>query len=98
MAKRKPTVGGLGSLVNHNNTVNVKGCCPDHFLSTANKVQMDCQSLLQANAQARLCEKDAERNGEICWNPEVWKVRNRYRKEVVDAGFATHEKSKNNIY
>jgi len=71
--------------------------------STANKIPLNCQSILQANAQARLIEKDMERNPTGPMLPtgpsfNVWETRHQYRKQFVLPGRANRDKSTNNIY
>lgn len=93
--------------VKHNETITTPGGCqPDDYRSRANNGGCNCQSLLQANAQARLREREActEWNtgkpgaSQWNWNPADMRIRERYTKNVVTAGNATHERSEDDIY
>lgn len=84
------------SMVQNNVTITAGPTQPDPFISTVNHGNVGYRSILQANAQARLSEKDQEhamRHGQpFQWSPEVHAIRQQYRKEIVDAGNSTKTK------
>lgn len=89
MRIRKPQSGGM------------TGSQWDH-LSCQNKIDPGCQSILQANAQARANLQDnmeAMRRGQMPkFDSKTGEICHRYQKEFTLMGRATRKKSPDHIY
>lgn len=88
----------------NNSEVSYGPCRPDEYLSPAARGSMvhTQESILAANARARLAEKDMcaspANTTPMSFDSTIYEVRRRYRARIVDAGNSTYTKSPDKIY
>jgi hypothetical protein len=95
MARTQPRTG-IQALMENNRTVSPGNLRVDDFISRTNCFPSPIESILKANAQARMWEQDRDRayrnGGQFQWDPAMQQIRDMYREQVVDAGYATMDK------
>ena len=79
-----------------NTTIRTGPVRPEEYFSNANKIPSPCRSILNANVDARLFEREqrhAMQHGKpFVFDPKVHEIRNRYNKEFCLPGRANREK------